>query len=79
MGFENSTVFLKACLVVLPIALLMQVIGFSTNYWVSKTDSNAGLWKFCSTLLGCYTYGDHPYFTTITLPGLYDYTKLKHV
>ncbi|XP_061178210.1 uncharacterized protein LOC133186860 [Saccostrea echinata] len=62
--FSSSTIFLKICMVLVPLQTLLYIIGFSSNYWVTQKQqflnneikSNAGLWemsycllKFCQT------------------------------
>jgi len=69
MGVADASIFVKACLVVLPIALLLQIIGIATNYWTTKEVStltiNVGLWKSCvESVCAGFT-------STTSLPGLY--------
>lgn len=62
--FSNSSIFLKICIVLMPLQTLLYVTGFSTEYWVHKTVSSVnnsgnfyeGLWKVQSCFMNqCVT------------------------
>lgn len=62
--FSNSSIFLKICIVLMPLQTLLYVTGFSTEYWIHKTVSSVnnsgnfydGLWKVQSCFMNqCVT------------------------
>jgi len=51
MGFAESSVFLKVCLVVFPLSVILQSVGIATPNWLSAEEHGIilriGLWKAC--------------------------------
>ena len=41
--FSTSSIFLKICMVLMPLQTLIYMIGFSTDYWVKKNVSSINL------------------------------------
>ncbi|ESO82978.1 hypothetical protein LOTGIDRAFT_169803 [Lottia gigantea] len=57
MAIKDTTVFVKVGLVVTIVALIVQIIGYSTDFWESydrplalyKYSYNQGLWRLCTS------------------------------
>ncbi|XP_078333079.1 uncharacterized protein LOC111114360 isoform X2 [Crassostrea virginica] len=74
--FSTSSIFLKICMVLMPLQTLIYMIGFSTDYWVKKNVSSInlgsignvdisfkvyeGLWKVQSCVINQCATADFP-------------------
>ncbi|XP_071101212.1 uncharacterized protein [Haliotis cracherodii] len=60
---SSVSIWIKVCLVLVPLGGLFHLIGFASPYWVSTVLVYAGIWRTCNALL-CIDFLD-----AAVLPG----------
>ncbi|XP_046583943.1 uncharacterized protein LOC124291078 isoform X2 [Haliotis rubra] len=60
---SSTSIWVKVCLILIPLGGLFHLIGFASPYWVKAGLSHSGLWRACTRT--CIDYLDYP----ALLPG----------
>ncbi|XP_046583942.1 uncharacterized protein LOC124291078 isoform X1 [Haliotis rubra] len=45
---SSTSIWVKVCLVLIPLGGLFHLIGFASPYWVNDGTNNSGLWRLCT-------------------------------
>ncbi|XP_041360856.1 uncharacterized protein LOC121377062 isoform X2 [Gigantopelta aegis] len=64
MDLSSISVFVKVCLILIPLGALLHLIGFASPYWFSVLIIHSGIWRVCNTNGKCADYLD-----SSNLPG----------
>ncbi|XP_071101223.1 uncharacterized protein [Haliotis cracherodii] len=54
---SSVSIWIKVCLVLVPLGGLFHLIGFASPYWVSAVLGHSGIWRFCNIAV-CIDYLD---------------------
>ncbi|XP_046362519.1 uncharacterized protein LOC124139481 [Haliotis rufescens] len=59
---SSVSIWIKVCLVLVPLGGLFHLIGFASPYWISSVLGYSGIWRFCDKrgILVCFEYLDIP-------------------
>ncbi|XP_067664596.1 uncharacterized protein [Haliotis asinina] len=45
--FSSVSIWIKVCMILIPLGGLCHLIGFASPYWISTYRTNMGIWKSC--------------------------------
>ncbi|XP_071101199.1 uncharacterized protein [Haliotis cracherodii] len=46
--FSSVSIWIKVCMILIPLGGLCHLIGFASPYWISALTTHIGIWKSCS-------------------------------
>ncbi|XP_046560933.1 uncharacterized protein LOC124269977 isoform X2 [Haliotis rubra] len=54
---SSTSIWVKVCLILIPLGGLLHLIGYASPYWVKVGIDHSGLWRTCTTI--CVDYLDY--------------------